>query len=50
MERKSIKVSEKLHRKLKILSAKTGKTINQIIESYLVDNKNMKKQLTIKQK
>jgi len=46
MKTKSIKISEKSHKKLRILSAQTGKTIINIIDALLVDKEIMKK-LTI---
>jgi hypothetical protein len=46
MKTKSIKVSEKSHKKLRLISAQTGKTIIGIIETLLVDKEVMKK-LTI---
>lgn len=46
MKTKSIKISEKAHKKLRILSAQTGKTIINIIDTLLVDKEIMKK-LTI---
>jgi hypothetical protein len=46
MKTKSIKVSEKSHKKLRLISAQTDKTIIGIIETLLVDKEVMKK-LTI---
>jgi len=46
MKTKSIKVSEKSHKKLRLISAQTGKTIITIIDALLVDKEIMKK-LTI---
>ena len=43
METKSIKVSKKTHKKLRILSAQTGKTVINIIDTLLVDKEIMKK-------
>lgn len=43
MKTKSIKVSEKSHKKLKILSAQTERTVINIIDTLLVDKEIMKK-------
>ena len=48
MKTKSIKVSEKAHKKLRLLSAKTGYTIIEIVDAFMVGGRHSKiKTLTI---
>lgn len=46
MKTKSIKVSEKSHKKLRLLSVQTDHTIIEIIDALLVGKEEMKKKLT----